>query len=164
MSMQSYTDMDAVAKLLRDGVRVVLSQDEPTGTNGVDMSYSNAEAYRTAVEAEITQRLGRFYSVPLAMSNIGTIEILKSVATYLTGVKVWLALHPTMTIDRLPAAVLEWRDSAEKMLGRIVPEGKQYPVDGRDIILDGETLRTSAGNAGTVAAYTTRLMGYGGEL
>ncbi|MEW5875818.1 MAG: hypothetical protein AB1752_11645 [Candidatus Zixiibacteriota bacterium] len=162
--MADLTNIASIEELLRTvtpGIKV--GDEEPdAATNEYDLSRTTIDNWRTRQEAIIVNRLSRFYVVPLALTSDRTVELLKDIATRYGAYAVWLALHPQRTRDNLPASVTLWKSEADALLDQIVPLGKNEPVDGRDIILDGESLRTGAGDIGTAAVEFTTLLGFGG--
>lgn len=133
-----------------------------TDTNDVTIEDSAVEAIRVKAEAEITSRLSRFYTVPLSLSNETTATLLNQIATKLSAYNVWLAVHPTLSVEDLPAAVAQWKLDVDTKLDEIVPKGKSEPRSGRDIILAGETLVALAGDVGEAAFAITKKIPFGG--
>jgi hypothetical protein len=159
----SYTTTDLVADQLRRDVRVEIGQAEPSGTNQIDISFAGVDSIRIRVEGELSHNFGRFYSLPLALVDRNTISLIEKIATELTAYNCWLAIHPQMTRDALPAAILEWKKNADALLEKIVPTGKSTAQSGRDIILQGESLLAGSGSPGTAAVIITRFLPFGGE-
>lgn len=157
-----YTTVHLVANHLMRNVRIKVDQAEPSSTNDVSISFGQVDQQRQRVEAEITQRLGRFYSTPLALVNSNTIALMERIATDLTSYHCWLMINPNITREALPAGVLEWKKNAEALLDQIVPPGKNSAETGRDIILSGETLTSAAGAAGAAAVVLSRFTPFGG--
>ena len=156
-----YTKIDLVADhLMRSRIKV--DQADPSPTNDVSISFSQVDQQRQRVEAEITQRLGRFYSTPLALVNSDTTALLEKIATELATYQCWLIINPNITREAIPAGVLEWRKNADALLDQIIPPGKHTAQIGRDIILSGESLLAGAGAAGTAAVVLTRFVPFGG--
>jgi len=163
--MADLTTLQHVETLLRTAVnRVNIGDEQPDpDQNDYDISRQTIESYRDEQEANVLNRLSRFYSIPLALTSTRTVQMLRDIATRLTAYKAWLAIHPTMTSVNMPEAVKLWKSEADAMLNQIVPEGKSEPLAGRDIILDGESLLTGAGTQGTSAlSFTTKLPWGGG--
>ena len=159
----SYTTTDLVADQLRRDVRVEIGQAEPSGTNQIDISFAGVDSIRIRVEGELSHNFGRFYSLPLALVDRNTISLIEKIATELTAYNCWLAIHPQMTRDALPAAILEWKKNADALLEKIVPTGKSTAQSERDIILQGESLLAGSGSPGTAAVIITRFLPFGGE-
>lgn len=158
--MPKMTDLNHVKDLLRAAnQRVVITDVEPVpGSNTTDISVETAESFRLQAEADIEARLSRFYNTPLELTNRTTINLIRQVATRKTAYAIYLALRPMLTAENIPIAVQKWDDEAESTLRRIVPEGKDSPVAGRDIILEGESTKFDAGSVGgTSVAFTTTL-------
>lgn len=162
MASPSFTSVQEIADLLRRTVRINILQDEPTTANQGDVSFAHVDSIRNTVEAKMLLRLGKFYQLPMALVNVNTIRTLRTVATYLAGYEVYLVIMPQMTVDALPAAVLQWKVEGDDTMDRIAPDKREGLIDGRDPILGGETLRVSAGTPGRVAAYVTSTFGQGG--
>jgi len=158
----SYTTTDLVADQLRRDVRVEIGQAEPTDTNQIDLSFAGVDSIRIRVEGELAHNFGRFYSLPLKLIDRNTISLVEKLATELTAYNCWLAIHPQMTRENLPAAVMEWKKNADALMEKIVPSGKSTAQSGRDIILSGESLVAGAGAAGTAAVVLTRFAPFGG--
>jgi hypothetical protein len=158
----SYTTTDLVADQLRRDVRVEIGQAEPSDTNQIDLSFAGVDSIRIRVEGELSHNFGRFYSIPLRLTDRNTISLVEKLATELTAYNCWLAIHPQMTRDGLPAAVMEWKKNADALLAQIVPPGKSTAQRGRDIILEGESLLAGAGTAGTASVVLTRFAPFGG--
>ena len=160
---QEYCTTQDVLDMLRDGVHINVGQVDPTETNAVDVSHAQIDQKRREAEAEIEGELSRFYSVPLLLVESRDILLLRQLATWKAAYSAYLMIFPQMTIDSIPAAVLQWAGLADERMKRLAPEGKETLVQGRDIILAGETLLVSAGNQGTAAFAMTRGIPYGGE-
>lgn len=150
-----------VLDILRDGVAIEVGQNDPTETNSVDVSIAQVDKVRREAEAEVEAELSRFYSVPLLLVESRTISLLRQLSTWKAGYGAYLMLHPQMTADNLPAAVMQWAILAEERMKRLAPEGKETLVQGRDIILEGETLLVSSGSQGVPAFAMTRGVPYG---
>lgn len=164
MAADKYTDTEEILELVQSQAgRIVVSETAPTDSNDVNVTYDSIERVRLKRESQITTRLARFYVVPLSLVAETTNKTIRRIATYLAAYDVYLQVHPTLTTIDLPAAVKLWHDDAMAEIEAIVPRGKTAPVDGRDVILDGETLRTGAGDAGTAAVAITRFLPVGGE-
>jgi len=131
------------------------------GTNDYVIERTAVEEIIATAIREITGRLGRFYVTPLTLTDPQTIGLLRGIATKEAAYQVWLTINPALTIDDLPAAVKAWKKSAESLLESIVPKGKASAVDGRDIILDGESLSTAADDPGTAAVIFTTALPHG---
>lgn len=162
--MPNLTDIANIEELLRTvtpGMRVGDEEPDPPN-NDYDLSRSSIDNWRGRQEAIIVSRLSRFYATPLALTSTTTISLLKEIATKLSAYAVWLALHPLRTRDQLPASIELWKKEADMTLDQIVPLGKDQPVDGRDIILEGESLRAGAGDIGTAEVSFTTLLPFGG--
>jgi hypothetical protein len=159
----AYTTTDLVADQLRRDVRVEIGQAEPSDTNQIDLSFAGVDSIRIRVEGELSHNFGRFYSLPLALIDRNTISLVEKLATELTAYNCWLSIHPQMTRDTLPAAVLEWKKNADALMEKIVPSGKSAAQRGRDIILEGETLIAGADSPGTPSVVFTRFLPFGGS-
>jgi hypothetical protein len=160
---QEYCSTQDVLDLLRDGVAIEVGQLDPTTTNAIDVSIAQVDAKRVEAEAEIEGEMSRFYSVPLLLVESRTIALLRRLATWKAAYSVYLMIHPQFTLDSIPAAVLQWAGLADEQLKRLAPEGKETLVQGRDIILNGETLLVSSGTQGAAAFAMTRGLPYGGS-
>jgi len=158
----NYTTTELVADQLQRDVRVEIGQAEPTDANQIDISFAGIDSIRIRVEGELSHRFGRFYSLPLVLTDRNTVSLVEKIATELTAYNCWLVIHPSMTRDALPAAVLEWKKNADALIDQIVPPGRQTAQVGRDIILVGESLLAGAGSPGTAAVVMTRFMPFGG--
>jgi len=158
-----YTTIDMVADQLRQNVRVNVGNEEPSATNQVDISFAGIDMIRLRVEGELSHQFGRFYSVPLKLTDANTINLVEKIATELTAYNCWLVIHPMMTRENLPASVLEWKKNADATMEKIVPSGRSMAETGRDIILAGETLLSASGTAGGAAIALSRFTPFGGS-
>ena len=163
MAETDFVGIEIVATRLRTASgRVTLGDDDPIpGTNEIDMSFKTADALRISVERTLERRIGRFYSLPLAMTADSTAEMLEDIAAKLTAYEIWTVLNPEFTADDIPAGVKLWKEDAEKQIEAIVPKGKTTAVGGRDIILEDETLSFAADDPTTPNFAMSKSIPYG---
>lgn len=159
----TFTTTDLIVEQLRRNVRIVIDTAEPSESNAIDISFSGINAQRVRVEGDISLNLGRFYSIPLALTSQNTIKTLEKLATDLSCYSVWLVVHSGTTSDQIPASVQEWKSNADALMERIVPKGKSTALAGRDIILEGESLLAAAGTPGVSAITLTQFLPFGGS-
>ena len=134
--MTGLTDDNAIKTWLRTvNNRIAIGDDEADDISGADV-----DAIQKSTESTIIGRLSRFYVQPMSLNSESAYDLVKEIATKLVCYNIWSAMQPTATIDDLPAAVRNWKAEADALLEQIVPTGKQAPMAGRDIILEGETL------------------------
>uniref|UniRef100_A0A6M3JCS9 Uncharacterized protein n=2 Tax=viral metagenome TaxID=1070528 RepID=A0A6M3JCS9_9ZZZZ len=131
------------------------------GTNTFIIERTLVEEIISSAESMITARIGRFYSTPLSLDKPKTIKFLREIATKEAAYQVWLTINPALTTQDLPAAVREWKAYVEAMIEGIVPKGKTSAVQGRDIILEGETLLTDSDDPGRANVEFTTLLPWG---
>ena len=162
--MADYTGIEDITDMVMTASnRVEFGDDEPDpGTNTIDMSYAQVDNLRRRVESSMTQRLARFYTTPLNLTDEDTAMIINDIATKLVAFQVYSVLHQNMSSDELPAVVEEWRRDAEEKMNQIIPIGKSQAKAGRDVILEGETLKTGAGDATTANIAFTNKLSHGG--
>lgn len=163
-NMADLTDITSIESLLRTATPgISVGDSEPDADlNDYDLTRATIETWRQREESKIVNRLSRFYVIPLALTSTRTVDMLRDIATRYGAYAVWLALHPLLTRDNIPASVMLWKSEADELLNQIVPLGKDEPVDGRDIILDGESLRAGAGDIGSTAMAFTTTLPFGG--
>jgi len=158
------TDVEEITTLLNTASgRIVVGDTPPSDSNDTNITRDGIERIRLNRESQILGRIGRWYVLPLALTDTNTRKRLTTVATQLSAYDVWVQVHPTMSIADLPAAVKEWKTMAMDTLEAIVPKGKEAPKDGRDEVLVGESLKTAAGDAGTAAVAFTSMLPVGGS-
>ena len=160
--MPDLTDLESVEKQLSTySQRIVIADEEPTNTNDVDMSRATADSIRTEMEAGIIGRLSRFYQVPLTLGNESDALLLKSIATRLAAYEIWTLLHGTVSAEDVPAGVIRWKETADDLLKQVVPDNMSSPEPGKAIILQGENVLTSTGDAETPHIAITNGLPYG---
>ena len=154
MPDKEYCDLDEIEALIGTAPgRIVISPDPPKpGTNNVNIRTKVVEDIKYKVESEMERRFARFYQVPLSLTVESTAQMVANIAMQLTGYKIWLTLHPQMTIDDLPASVTLWKTEADATMLAILPKGQTSPLAGRDILLEGELLLVDAGDPGEAIA------------
>lgn len=165
MAAQMCSIDDILTHLQTLGGRIQLATDEnpPSDTNATQITRETIESQRMTREAQITTRMSRFYATPLGLLAETTSDLMRRIATYLVSYDIWIHLHPNLTMDDLPVGVKEWKTEAEAELEAIVPKGKEAPVAGRDVVLDGESLLVGAGDAGVPSVAFSRFLPGGGE-
>ena len=163
--MGIYADISDVEDHLRvQQRRIVIGDDEPQpGINDIDVSTATVDGVLNSVEKRVTARLGRFYNTPLALADPDTVELIRGIVVRLAAYEIWTMIDTTLSTGELPAVVQAWKTNAEADLQMIVPIGQETPLDGRDIILPGETLRGASGDVGGLVFGITRSLPYGAD-
>lgn len=151
---------DVERQIMATGLgRLSIGDTAPSpGTNTFIIERTLVEEIINSAEQMITSRIGRFYTTPLSLDKPETIKLLREIATKEAAYNVWLTINPALTTQDLPAAVRAWKEYVEAMLEGIVPKGKATAIQGRDILLAGETLLTESDDPGVAnAVFTTGL-------
>lgn len=163
--MAGLTNDNAIETLLRTiNKRIVVGEMQPDAErNENDISRADVHAIQMSTESTIVGRFSRFYAQPMSLRADSTRTLVNEIATKLTCYNIWSAMQPTATIEDLPAAVRNWKVEADALLEQIVPTGKQSPMAGRDIILEGETLKGDAGDIAQPIFGASRCLPYGGQ-